>query len=251
MKRIKLLLFILPFTLTTFAQKPEQLIAKGNDCYKNSQFDSAIVCYEKVVAQGYVAADLYFNLGNAYYKTRDLSKSILYYEKAKKLKPNNDEINFNLQLAQTMIVDKINVLPDFFVKRWLHNIINMQTSDGWAHWSIIAFAIALLLLLVYLISNSMAIKKSFFWLAVLALIVSTFSFVQSYKLKQLLEAHDTAIVQTPSINIKSSPDEKGTDLFVIHEGTKVTIIDEVGEWREIKISDGNKGWLKISDIALI
>jgi tetratricopeptide (TPR) repeat protein len=251
MRKIVTSVVCLLWVFALHAQKPDDLFNKGNELFKKNQFDSAIVCYQKIIETGYESADVYFNMGNAFFKTKDLSKCILYYEKARKLNPNDDEINFNLQLAQTMIVDKINILPDFFLKQWLYSIINLQTSDNWAYWGIVSFILTLIFLLIYLISKSLGLKKTFFWLSALTLLIAVFSFAESYKQKKLYEAHDTAIVQTASVTIKSSPDEKGNDLFVIHEGSKVTIIDEVGEWREIKISDGNKGWLKLSDIELI
>ncbi|HOK97649.1 MAG TPA: tetratricopeptide repeat protein [Bacteroidales bacterium] len=225
--------------------------ARANQLYTAAQYDSAVRVYEGILSQGYESAELYYNLGNAYYKAKNIPKAILNYERARLLKPNDDEINFNLQLAQTMVVDKINVLPEFFLKRWWRSFSYLFSSDVWAIISLSTFVLMLIGIAVYLFISSYALKKISFYFSVFLLLVSVVSFSHSLSLKKERTAHNTAIVMAPTVTVKSSPDENGTELFVIHEGTKVWIVDQVGEWLRIRIADGNNGWLKQSDIEKI
>lgn len=225
--------------------------ARANQLYTAAQYDSAAKLYESILGKGYESAELYFNLGNAYYKMRDIPKAILNYERARLLKPNDEEINFNLQLAQTMVVDKINVLPEFFLKRWWRAFSHLFSSNVWAIISLTSFVLMLVGIAIYLFVSLSWLKKLSFYLAVLLLLFSMFSLFHSLSLKKERTAHNTAIVMSSTVTVKSSPDDNGTELFVIHEGTKVWIVDQVGEWLRIRIADGNNGWLKTSDVERI
>jgi tetratricopeptide (TPR) repeat protein len=227
------------------------LFEQANDLYKKANYDSAISIYESIEKSGFESAELYFNLGNSYYKKKQIASAILNYERAKLLSPNDEEINFNLQLAQTLIVDKINILPEFFVKRWWRNFSEIYSSDSWAWMSIGLFIITLICILIYLFSNRIVLKKVSFIFGIIFIFFSIIAFSHSCRLKSVNESKKSAIVMTATITIKSSPDDTGTDLFVLHEGTKVWVIDEVGEWIRIKIADGNNGWLKKEDIERI
>ena len=233
------------------AQNYSELFNSANELYKKGQYDTAINVYKKIIEKGYESADIYYNIANAYYKTRNIPKAILYYEKALLLRPNDEEIKYNLQLAQTMIVDKINVLPEFFLKRFWRDFQKLLSSNSWAIFSLSFFIIALITFIIYLFSKTLFIKKTFFYFFVIFFIFSAISFSNSYNQKVNIEKKDTAIIMAGSVTVKSSPDDNGTELFVIHEGTKVWLIDELGEWVNIKIADGNKGWIKKDDLELI
>lgn len=224
---------------------------RANQLYTAAQYDSAVKLYETILDKGYESAELYYNLGNAYYKAGNIPKAILNYERARLLKPNDEEINFNLQLAQTMVVDKINVLPEFFLKRWWRSFSYWFSSNVWAIISLICFVIMLIGVAVYLFVATSVIKKISFYLSVLLLAVSQVSLSHSLSLKKERTAHNTAIIMSPTVTVRSAPDENSTELFVIHEGTKVWIIDQVGDWLRIRIADGNNGWLKLSEVEKI
>ena len=247
-KYILYIIGLLIFTLSINAQSVSELYKKANGFYKNGQYDTAIVVYEKIIKTGNIAPEVFFNLGNAYYKKKDVSNAVLNYERARKLNPGDDDINFNLQLAQTMVVDKINVIPEFFLSRWWHSFSQMLSSDSWALLSIILFILTLIALIAYLFATMYWLKVVSFWLGILFVAFSLVSFGNSYFMKQFSENKTGAIIMSASVTLKSSPDDKGTDLFVLHEGSKVIIIDNVGEWLKIKIADGNTGWLKKDDI---
>lgn len=249
--RIIHIILLLVAPLILYSQTPEELIEKGNQQYINGDFEAAIESYKTVVDSGYESATLFYNLGNAYYKSNRVTHAILYYEKAKLLAPNDDEINYNLELAKTYVIDKIDEIPELFLVTWLKSFIEFFSVDQWAYISIASFIVALVLGLFYLFSQKYSLKKLSFIFAIIFLVlsISTFSFASTQK-KQTIE-NTTAVVFAPTITLKSSPDISGTDLFVLHEGTKVTVVDQVGEWREIELSNGNKGWLKIGDIRMI
>jgi tetratricopeptide (TPR) repeat protein len=234
-----------------FGFQPDSLVFTGNDLYAKGHYYHAINVYEQIVDSGYESAELYFNLGNAYYKVNNIPLAILNYERAKKIDPWDKEIRHNLAIANTRIVDKIDVIPEFFLKNWITYIVNIASSDNWAIISITSFILFLLLFLVYLFSTRIGLKKLSFWLGILIFIISATSLYSSLKRKQFLTSKNSAIITSPTVTAKSSPAEWGVDLFVIHEGTRVIIIDSIDVWNEIRISDGKRGWINKSDLARI
>ena len=249
-------LFIIIFAGTVsasgcYAADLTALVIRGNEHYSGGEFEKAIELYEAVIDSGYSSAYLYFNLGNAYFKTHRITMALLNYERAAIIDPHDTEIQHNLQLARTFITDEIEVVPEFILKKWMTSIIRIARSDTWSIISIGSFIVTLLLLLVYLFSRLITLRKLSFWAAVLLILISIVSFTFSYQRKKMDTLHHTALILAPSVTVKSSPDDSGTDIFQLHEGTKVTVVDQLGEWREIRIADGNQGWLKISELLEI
>ncbi|MFP4025582.1 MAG: tetratricopeptide repeat protein [Thiohalospira sp.] len=253
MKKIStVIIFILITIVSVYAENEHNiLLDSANQSYTNGNYAQAINQYEKILEQGYESAALYYNLGNAYYKQNIIEKAILNYERALLLKPNDEDIKYNLEMANRLTVDRIEKLPDFFLSVWFKNIVNWFSSDLWAIISISSFLLTLVFISIYLYTRKYGLKKLSFWLGFVLILISIFSLTISYKQKQKILVKDTAIIMSPSITVKSSPDKSGTDLFVIHEGTKVWIQDHVGEWKEIKLSDGSEGWLKAENIEEI
>ena len=229
----------------------DTLFKQANIHYKNNEFETAIEKYEQIALAGYESAEVYYNLGNAYFKTRVTGKAILNYERAKLLDPKNEDIQFNLDLANSYIVDKIEKIPVSPFKLWFNGLIRIFSSNNWAIISVVMFVLFLGFLLMYLFTGRISVKKISFWIAVLFIIISIISFGFSAQHKKLLTKRDFAIVMNPSVTAKSTPDNNSADLFVIHEGLKVKIEDKLGEWCEIKLSDGNKGWVEASAIGRI
>ncbi len=241
------------FLLAAFPAKAQvdSLFHKANIYYKNTDYEKAANYYKQIMEQGQVSAALYYNMGNTFFKMNRLAPAILYYEKAKVLAPNDEDIQYNLDLANGMITDNIEPLPQFFLTRWYHNIIKSFHSDTWALISLILFIVLLISVAVFLYSSHLIWKKGGFWIAVFTFLLFTFALTSSFKQKHRLEAKDKAIVFSESVTVKSSPGAAGTELFVLHEGTKVTLLSEDGEWREIKLRDGSKGWLKANAVEII
>ena len=194
---------------------------------------------------------MYFNLGNAYYKTGDINNAILSYERAKVLAPHDEDIEFNLKIANQYVVTSIEELPQPFFLRWRQSVVNMYPADSWSLISISAFSVFLILLGLFVFSRKVSIRRISFWVGILVVIFSgsTFSFAAQQK-KKIVERNQ-AIVFCPRVTVKSSPTQTGTDLFLIYEGLKVEITDSLTTWKEIKLADGNEGWLADSCIVKI
>ncbi|MCF8359591.1 MAG: tetratricopeptide repeat protein [Prolixibacteraceae bacterium] len=243
--------FILVIAFLAMKAEPSDSLQKANEYYVDNEFAKAVEMYENILDKGYESAALYFNLGNAHYKNGNLTSAILNYERAKLLAPNDEDIQFNLDLANQFVVDKIEPLPRPFFLKWWHNLINMNTTNGWALISIAAFIFTLVFAAVYVFSRSTGLKKLGFAIAVIFLIGSLVTFGFSGVQKMKIIHRDHAIILSPTVTVKASPAESGTPLFVIHEGLKVEITEELGNWYEIKLADGNTGWLEKSTLEKI
>ncbi|UCG27418.1 MAG: tetratricopeptide repeat protein [Bacteroidales bacterium] len=251
MKNLVILPITLIFTCTTVAQDIPSLVLQGNRQYVEGEYEKAIMTYESIIDSGYEAADLYYNLGNSYFKSHKITSAIINYERAILLSPNDADIKYNLEMARTFVTDKIEVLPLPFFTQWHNRIVRLFSSDLWAIMSMSGFILFLIFFSLYLFVSEYRVKRYSFWLGLLFFFLSVSSFVFSFHHKKIITGHNTAIVFAPSVTVKSSPDDSGTDLFLIHEGTRVRIEDTLGIWTEIKLDDGNKGWLLTSEIVKI
>lgn len=244
MKQIlNILIFLILFWQTAFSANVDTLFSRANQEYTNGMYTNAIDDYQRIIQTGYESAELYFNLGNAYFKTNDIPSAILYFEKAKKLNPNDNDINFNLNVANTQIVDKIEPVPELFFKQWWRSIYNIFKADTWAIISVAGFILFFVLLAFYLLSKYTIIRKSAFYSGLIVLFLTLFTFTIAFQKYNILKHQKEAIVFTPTITVKSSPNQNSVDLFVIHEGAKVKILETIGNWCEIKIANGSVGWL--------
>ena len=252
MKKIVIILLI---AITGFkashAIDQDSLFQKANEAYASGFYLEAIDQYLKIVDMGFESAELYFNTGNACFKLEDYPSAILYYEKAKKLDPNDEDINFNLAIANTRIVDKIEPVPEIFFRRWWRTLTNLLGTDTWAMLGTGAFILFFILLAFYLLSRVTRIRKTSFYSGLVVLFIALFAFFIALQKYRAFQLDREAIVFTPTITVKSSPNPNSVDLFVIHEGSKVQIMDQVGEWCEIRIANGSVGWLPVSSIRKI
>lgn len=241
MNKISLTIFSFLFSVTLMAQHP--LVEKGNKHYSDQQFAEAAAAYEELLASGFESTEVYYNLGNAYYKSGQYTKAILNYERAKLLAPGDADIQFNLDLANQHVVDAIEPLPQVFFVRWWNNLVRSKPSDSWAKLSLFSFFAFLGLLALFVFAPSSGLKKLGFWAGILMFIASAFTFVFANKQKSRLTRHNFAIITQASVTAKSSPSEGGTNIFVIHEGLKVQLLDQVGNWYQVRLADGNQGWM--------
>lgn len=229
----------------------DSLINRANLLYANEMYEDAARLYQQVKDSGYVAPELYYNLGNAYFKSHDIAHAILNYERALLLDPGNEDAKYNLDLAQTYVTDKIEVLPGFFLVQWYHWFLDRFTPDGWAWIALITFVIALFSLSLYLYSSRLSWRRTGLASGVVILLMALLSLSFALKSRKIMTAHDAAIVVVPSVSVKSAPDVSGTVLFVIHEGTKVRLEDRLEGWYEITLTDGSKGWLEQKNVEVI
>lgn len=239
---ISLALFAL-IPMLAWGFKPEEHFRHAGEQYAVAHYDSAIVHYHSILDQGIHSAAVYYNMGNAYYKLRKYPEAILYYEKALKLEPGNDDIRHNLSLANALIIDKIEPVPVFFLKQWWTGFYNLLSADAWAWISVLLFGLTLICLWLFLTARRMAWRKAGFFagLVVLFLFIGSFGLAsQKYYYTQRI---NEAIVFVPTITVKSAPSASGVDLFVLHEGSKVKLLEEAEGWNKIRIANGSVGWM--------
>lgn len=235
------------------AIKPEQITkADGDSAYNKGDYALAIQIYETMLKSKGVSADIYYNLGNSYYKIDNISKSILNFERALLLKPGDSDIRHNLEIARSKTVDKTEPLPEIFIISWIKALINCMGVDAWAKCGIVFFLLFLSTLYLFIFTKRIFIKKTGFILSIILLIfVFTVNIFASRQKDSLLN-RTYAIIIGPSVTVKSTPNESGTNLFILHEGRKVSIKDNsMREWKEIKLEDGNVGWVPANVIEII
>ena len=247
---IVFILLITPFYL--IAQETNaQLWEKANAFYTTEEYHQAVSIYEQIVQSGEESAKLYFNLGNAYYKTGDVNNAILNYERAKVLAPHDEDIEFNLRIANQFVVTKIEELPQPFFLRWRKSVTDKYPADTWSVISISAFILFLIFLGLFVFSKRITVKRVAFWIGILSIVFSGFTFSFANQQKKDIKTRNHAIVFCPRVTVKSSPSESGTDLFLIYEGLKIELTDSLNTWTEIKLADGNEGWLPDSCVVKI
>lgn len=250
MKRI-ISTILLIFTLIAAKANLADSLKTANDYYAANEIEKAIAMYESIVSQGYESAALYYNLGNSYYKNSNLVNAILNYERAKKLAPRDEDILFNLELANQFVIDKIEALPQPFFVKWGNAVVRWFKVDTWAVISLSAFILTLIMGLAFAFLRSRSLRKLSFGLAIALLVLSGSSFAFATKQKTDNLKKQSAIIFSPSVTVKASPNESSVDLFVIHEGLKVEILKNHNYWLEIKLDDGNRGWLKKEALKII
>ena len=233
---------------------PEVVVTKAqaDSAYINNDFASAVYLYENILANQGESADIYYNLGNSYYKMDNIAKAIVNYEKALVLNPADGDIRFNLELAQSKTVDKVTPMSEVFLVTWMKDLTNLMSEKGWAKMGITTFILMLSMLALYFFSKKIALKKIGFISAVCLLFICVIANIFASSQKNKAESHGEAIIMAPSVTVKSTPNDGGTDLFILHEGHKVTIKDNtMREWKEIQLEDGNVGWVPTSVIEII
>lgn len=229
----------------------EALWDRANTAYINGDYHAAMELYEELVARGLGSAKLYYNLGNAYFKDGLTGRAILYYHKALRLAPGNDDIRYNLSVAEARAKDRIEAIPDFFLTEWIRAVRRTMSCTAWSVLSLAALVLTLGLFLIYLLAQRLSLRKGGFYGTILAgvLFVLTTCFAAGERREMLDDSH--AVVMAASTAVKSSPDKSSTDLFVLHEGTLVSITNRLEGWCEITIADGKKGWLEAKTIETI
>lgn len=251
MKKLALLILAITFSFVSIAAESQLLVAKGNKAYADGQYQEAVDAYLKVLQTGSTSWELYYNLGNSYYKLNEFPSAILYYERAKKLNPGNADIDFNLKVSNNKIADKIEPLPEMFYKKWFRAVVELFSVDQWSWVVIFSLWMAIAGASIYVVTRRLLLRKVGFWLSIASVILFVVSFRFAWVNYQTLQSNSEAIIFAPTVTVKSSPDDKSTDLFVVHEGTKVEILDAIGTWYEIQIANGSVGWLPSSAVERI
>jgi tetratricopeptide (TPR) repeat protein len=224
---------------------------QANAAYQANDFGDAIELYTRVVDLQYESAILYYNLGNAYFKSGDNARALLWLERARRLAPSNEDIIHNISFIQQKLIDRIEQLPELFIVKWWNNCSKLFTGKQWAICSIVACALLVLCLLFILLIRITWVRSTSIFIAVLALFFAIFSILFSKNETSRYIQHPEGIIMGYVVNVKSTPSEKGSDLFVIHAGLKVGITDCLNEWIEIRLPNGEKGWILVAQVEEI
>ena len=242
---VLMILMLMPLSVNAITKQ------NADDEYAKGNYQQAIKDYQEILKTG-VSSEIYYNLGNAYYRTDNITQALLAYERALQLSPGDNDIRFNLQYARSKTIDKITPETEMFFVTWYNSLVNFTSVDRWANTAIVSIVMALLLILVFLFAPQMWARKSGFYGSAVFLLLFAFANLFAFQQKHELETKQGAIVIAPTVNVKKTPAASGTDVFVIHEGTRVDITDRgMKQWRGIKLADGREGWLKTSQIEEI
>ncbi len=243
----KLNLYFLNFLLPVivFANDAEKIFKEANELYQANEFSTAIEKYESIEQQGFRSPELYYNLGNAYYKINQQGKAILNYQRALLIatSESRSDIKYNLELARKRIPDEIEVLPPFFLKRWKDNLRQFASSESWTVIALIFFWMGIGGLVVWLKGKSRQQKKIGFVAGVVILIWSILPFYMALDSSDLKSGSGLAVIMTNEVDLRSAPDEVSNSIFLLHEGTSVELLDQIGEWYKVKLLNGEQGWL--------
>lgn len=233
------------------AETPEGLWDQANTAYINNDYATAEQTYRAILERGLVSAKLYYNLANACFKQNELGEAILYYHRALRLVPGDEDMRYNLSVAEARTKDTIEELPVFFLSAWMQQVRQLMSAQAWTIWSLVALVVMFAMLLFYLLARRLALRKTGFFGMVAALLL--FVLFTAFAAGQRREAvgEERAVVMASSAAVKSSPDRASTDLFVLHEGTTVRVLNRLGDWCEISIADGKKGWTEWRKIEVI
>jgi tetratricopeptide (TPR) repeat protein len=251
--KLKLFLMLLFTILYSFvnANTNNLLLDSANSAYSKGDYSKACKLYENIISNGEEAPEVYFNLGNAYYKTNNIALAILNYERALKLEPDNEDFSFNLKLANQKTEDKIDAAPQLFLSQWKNGLVDLMTEKRWSQLCILLICISLILFAMYITMQKRGLKQFGFFGGTTLVILSIITFFIAQHKYSITKNNSEAIITSPSITVTGSPNEKGTKLFILHAGTKVNVTQEDVSWAEIKIANGNTGWIKISELQKI
>lgn len=246
---------ILIFLLCCFSvfvnAQSDTLFKEGNTLYNKGKYEEAIKKYEQILQSDKHSAELYFNLANAHYKLNHIAPSIFYYEKAKLLKPKDKDIQNNLGFAQNMTVDAIDEVPEVGFARLFKNLIQTFSSDTWAIIAVIGMILFVLLFLLYHFTDVTSQKRIAFISSIVSVFIAVFSLVIAFQKNNLEKTNNPAIVFAQESRVKADPNKTSEEVFRLHEGTKVQVLETYDDWKKIEISDKTPGWIPVEDIKLL
>lgn len=242
---LAILIFAIPAPATAITKK------NADDEYKKGNYMQAIRDYEELLKKG-PSVELYYNLGNAYYRTDNITRAVLNYERALLLSPGDDDIRFNLQMARSKTIDKITPKSEMFFVTWYKSLVNFTSIDGWANTAIVSIAIALLLILCYLFGKKILIRKAGFYGAMFFVLLFIASNIFAYEQRRILTRRTGAIITSTSAALKKTPVANSEYNTIIHEGSRVEIIDDtMKDWKLVELEDGREGWIQSSQMERI
>lgn len=243
-------LIIFCFLLLGFAgiAQNEELFEQANSAYQNGNYEEAAANYQQIIDNGEASVEVYFNLGNAYYKLNQVAPSIYYYEKALQLDPNAENVQNNIQFARNMAIDDIETVEQTGIDRWFNDIISIFSYSTWAILSIALSILFVAFFLFYYFSGRPLIKRVLFGAAMFSLVLCLASVVFAFQQESYIEDNRFAIVFSEEAEVRDEPNLRGDSSFELHEGTKARILEDYQEWSRIELANGAQGWIKQEDI---
>ncbi|MDA8547497.1 tetratricopeptide repeat protein [Flavobacteriaceae bacterium] len=245
---MKIFFFILLIFSNT--QNIDNLFEESNDLYTNGDYQNAVQGYLEIVKSGFESAELYFNIGNSFYKLNNIPESNYYYEKAKSISPNDDDILTNLSFAQNLRIDKIEILPVTDIQNLKLSILDLLSEKGWSYVLVILIWIMCFTFIIYNLSNDPKFKRLFFSISFVLLILSSFTLFINFEKKKISEIK-YAIIYDKEIEVWSEPNNISELKFLLHEGTKVKQIDVIEDWLNIQLENGTIGWIQSSSLRIL
>lgn len=249
--RIIVIIWALAVPAAAPAQEASVAFSAANELYRGLKYAEAARAYEQIVANGFESAALYYNLGNAWYKAGDIPAAILNYERAKRLAPGDEDIAHNLALANLRIVDRIEPIPRLFFVEWWEALVGAASASAWGTSAIAALWAAALLLGAFRVLRGRLARRLTLIPGVLVLLFAVLAFTAGGIQGGRETSESAAILFAETAPVKSAPDAGSTDLFVLHAGVRVDLLDRVGEWRKVRLADGKVGWLPAADLKVI
>jgi hypothetical protein len=229
----------------------DSLYHEANNLYQMGNYEPALERYNAIILSGKESADLYYNMGNAAYRSNSIGHAILYFEKALKLDPGHEDALTNLEFVSRYRLDTFEEVPVLFFRAWVKGFVQFFPEQTWSILALVFFLLILCGILIYLFSRYIVMKKVAFISALVALVVFVLSFSSALSRHRDIVNPDTGIILAPSVVVRSSPSTTGTELFILHEGTKIKVNEEVSGWQNIRVIDGREGWIKASDFESI
>ncbi len=229
----------------------DSLKVAADSAYAREDFDKAARLYHRIAKAG-ESATVCYNLGNCYYRNDDIAHAILWYERAFLLSPGDEDIRFNLDLARSKTIDRVTPKHEFFFVTWYRAMTNWMSADNWARTSVAFFVLALISISIYIYGRQIWLRKVGFTLAIVLILLTLLGNLCAWSQSVYLQNRTGAIVMSASAVVKSTPAQSGSDLFVLHEGTYVSIRDNsLSEWAEVSLADGKQGWIERKQIEII
>jgi tetratricopeptide (TPR) repeat protein len=224
---------------------------RANEYYKSKDYQHAIQLYQKILGTGVESASLYFNLGNCYFKSDSIARAILYYEKAKKIAPADEDILFNLKVAGQRKTDKDETSQTFFLGAWWNSFRHSKTADNWAWLCVLCVVVSFMLFATFVAFPASITKRYGFWGGSFFALLAVFMFMVADSQYNESTSSNEAIIMVDAVSVKSSPEEKGKEIYIRHAGTKLQVINTEGQWSEVRLSDKNVGWVPSSSLESI
>ncbi len=252
MKKIIIIFSVLLYAgISAGAQELSQLKVEADSAYAREEYEEAQQKYQ-LVADSIQDASVYYNLGCCYYRMDDMARAVLWFERAYLMNPGDRDIRFNLDMARSKTIDHITPRHEMFFVSWYRWLTNIMSLQQWAVTCIILFLLALVSLSVFFFSRSYSMRKLGFYLTFVFLLLTVLGNVCAFQQRSYLRNRNAAIIISSAVTVKSTPSDSGNDLFVLHEGTKVSISDnEMKEWCEVEVADGKTGWIQKKDLEVI